>query len=67
MPGISPGEAPANRSHAISRESTTKPSGFSASEATLATSLLGPIPIEQVSPVASATAAFPPSYGSIKT
>jgi hypothetical protein len=32
----------------------TKPRGFSASEATLATSLLGPIPIEQCSPVSVA-------------
>ncbi len=52
MPGISAGGASAKRSQACSRVSTTKPAGFSASEATLATSLLGPMPTEQVSCVA---------------
>ena len=52
MPGTSAGERPAKRSHACSRVSTTKPAGFSASEATFATSLLGPIPTEHVSCVA---------------
>ena len=38
---------------APSAVSTRKPSGFSASEATFATSLFGPMPIEQVSPVSA--------------
>ncbi len=49
MPGTSAGGEEAKRAHACSRVSTTKPAGFSASEATLATSLLGPRPTEQVS------------------
>ena len=52
MPGTSPGGEEAKRAHAWRRSSTTKPAGFSASEATLATSLFGPMPIEQVSSVA---------------
>src|SRR5437588_396005 len=51
MPGTSPHGAEAKRSHACSRVRTTNPLGFSASEATLATSLLGPIPTEQLRPV----------------
>ena len=51
MPGTSEHREEPNRSQACSRVSTTKPRGFSASDATLATSLLGPIPIEQLSPV----------------
>ena len=58
MPGTRPGGEPAKRSRACSRVSARKPSGFSASEATLATSLLGPMPIEHTSPVRSSTAAF---------
>ena len=53
MPGSSRAGAAAKRAHASSRVSTTKPAGFSASEATLATSLLGPIPTEQVIPVSA--------------
>jgi len=56
--GMRPGEWPAKRSIAISRDMTQKPSGFSASDATFATSLFGPMPIEQTSPVASWTAAL---------
>ena len=52
MPGTKPGEAPAKRARASAADSTTKPSGFSASEATFATSLFGPSPTEQVRPVA---------------
>jgi len=52
IPGSSPGGEPAKRSHACSRLSTTKPAGFSASDATFATSLLGPMPTEQLSWVA---------------
>ncbi len=52
MPGTSPQGAPANREHASSRVRTTNPEGFSASEATLATSLFGPMPTEEPSPVA---------------
>ena len=40
----------AKRSHACSRVSTTNPRGFSASEATFATSRLGPIPIDALEP-----------------
>ena len=58
MPGISPGGEPPKRSHACSRVRTTKPSGFSASEATFATSFDGPIPIEHPRPVASSIAAL---------
>jgi hypothetical protein len=58
IPGIRPGEAPANRSRAISHDSTVNPSGLSASDATLATSLFGPMPIEHVSPVRSRTASL---------
>ncbi len=53
MPGTSPGREDAKRSQACSRVSTTNPAGFSASEATLAISLLGPIPTEQTSCVAA--------------
>ena len=53
MPGRRLGGAPAKRSQAISRLSATRPAGFSASEAIFATSLLGPIPTEALSPVAS--------------
>ena len=53
MPGISRGGASAKRSHACSRVSTTKPCGFSASEATLATSRFGPMPTDAVSPVSA--------------
>jgi hypothetical protein len=53
MPGTSAGGEEAKRWQACSRVSTTKPAGFSASEATLATSLLGPMPTEQVSSVAA--------------
>ena len=49
MPGTSSGGEEANLAHACSRVRTTKPAGFSASEATLATSLFGPIPTEQLS------------------
>ena len=49
MPGTRPGGAEAKRAHACSRVSTTNPAGFSASEATFATSLFGPMPTEQVS------------------
>ena len=56
IPGSRPGAEPAKRSRACAALSTTKPSGFSASEATFATSLLGPIPIEQPRPVACVTA-----------
>ena len=52
MPGTRPGGASAKRAQACSRVSTTNPRGFSASEATLATSLFGPMPTEAVSPVA---------------
>jgi hypothetical protein len=51
---------PANRVQASSRDSTTKPAGFSASLAVFATSRLGPTPTEIVMPVrsrASATSA----------
>ena len=41
-----------------SGSSTQKPSGFSRSEATLASSLLGAIPTEQTSPVAARTSPF---------
>ena len=58
MPGTSPGEALAKRALAWAASSTTKPSGFSASEATFATSLLGPRPTEQVSPVRVRTASL---------
>ena len=58
IPGISPGPAEAKRSHACSRVSTTKPFGFSASDATFATSFVGPIPIEHARPVASSIAAL---------
>jgi hypothetical protein len=58
MPGTSPGEAFAKRSRASAALSSTNPSGFSASEATFATSLLGPIPTEQVRPVSVRTASF---------
>ena len=44
-------ERRAKRAHACSRVSTTNPAGFSASEATFATSLFGPIPTEHVSSV----------------
>ena len=40
----------ANRSLACSAVSTTNPRGFSASDATFATSLFGPIPTEQLQP-----------------
>ena len=53
MPGRSCGGARAKRSHAISRLSATMPAGFSQSEATLATSLLGPMPTEALRPVRS--------------
>ena len=53
MPGTSPGGACAKREQACSRVSTTKPAGFSASEATFATSLFGPMPTEQMSCVAA--------------
>ena len=49
MPGTRPGGAEAKRAQACSRLSTTKPAGFSASDATFATSLFGPMPTEQVS------------------
>ncbi len=48
--GRATGGAEAKRAHACSRVSTTKPAGFSASEATFATSLFGPIPTEHVRP-----------------
>ena len=51
IPGTRPGGEAAKRSHACSRVSATIPAGFSASEATFATSLLGPIPTEHVSRV----------------
>ena len=57
-PGTSPGEAPPKRSRASAAVSERKPSGLSASEATFATSLLGPIPIEHARPVRSVTAAL---------
>ena len=57
IPGISPGARRAKRAHACSRVSTTNPAGFSASEATFATSLFGPIPTEHVSPTSSAISA----------
>ena len=46
MPGINPGGEPANRSHASSRDGTTDARGFSASDATLATSRFGPMPTD---------------------
>ena len=46
IPGISPQGEPPNRAQASWRVRTTKPRGFSASDATLATSLLGPMPTE---------------------
>jgi len=52
MPGISDGGLSAKRAQACSRVSTTNPAGFSASEATFAMSLFGPIPTEQVNCVA---------------
>ena len=55
IPGTSAGDAEAKRAHASSRVSTTKPPGFSASEATLATSLLGPMPTDTLRPVAPRT------------
>ena len=58
MPGIRPGEESAKRSRASAAVSSRKPSGLSASDATLATSLLGPIPIEQRRPVLAVTAAL---------
>ena len=58
MPGISRGGEAPKRSRACSAVSIRKPSGLSASEATLATSLFGPMPIEQASPVARVTAAL---------
>ena len=53
IPGTSPGEACAKRAHACARLSTTNPAGFSASEATFATSLFGPIPTEHTIPLAA--------------
>ena len=53
MPGSSRGGASAKRSHACSRVRTTKPCGFSASEATFATSRFGPMPTEAVRPVSA--------------
>ena len=50
IPGIRPGGEPPKRSHACSRVRTTKPFGFSASEATFATSFDGPMPIEHAKP-----------------
>ncbi len=58
MPGTRPGEASANRSRAPSAVSSRKPSGFSASDATFATSLLGPMPTLHVSPVSALTASL---------
>ena len=52
------GEEGPNRTRASSAVSMRKPSGLSASEATLATSLFGPMPIEQASPVVRVTAAL---------
>ena len=49
--------SPAKRSQACSRESTTKPAGFSASLAVLATRRDGPTPTEMVIPVRSRTSA----------
>ncbi len=66
IPGISLHGALANRSHACSRLSTTNPCGFSASEATFATSLFGPMPTDAVSPVCSwisATIRRIPAFG----
>ena len=51
IPGTSPHGEAANRAQACSRLRTTNPPGFSASEATFATSRLGPTPIEQLSEV----------------
>ncbi len=51
IPGTSPGESPANRSSASSRESTTSPAGLPSSLTILASIRLSEIPIEQVSPV----------------
>ncbi len=53
IPGIRPGESPANRSSASSRESTTSPAGLPSSLVILASIRLSEIPIEQVSPVSS--------------
>ena len=63
MPGTSPGGAAAKRAQACSRLSTTKPAGFSASEATLATSLLGPMPTEHVSCVVLRDLGDEPAHG----
>ena len=62
MPGTSPGDAPAKRAQACSRLRTTKPAGFSASEATLATSLLGPMPTDALIPVALADLGHQPAH-----
>ena len=51
--GQQPRRASAKRSHACSRVSTTKPCGFSASEATFATSRFGPMPTEAARPVSA--------------
>ena len=58
MPGTRPGDASAKRIRAPSAVSSRKPSGFSASDATFATSLFGPMPTLQVSPVSAFTASF---------
>ena len=55
-----------NRSQACSRLSTTNPRGFSASEATLATSLFGPIPIEQPSPVVRSISRREPAHRGVR-
>ena len=52
-PGIRPGESPAKRSSASSRESTTRPAGLPSSLVIFASIRLSEMPTEQVSPVSS--------------
>jgi hypothetical protein len=56
--GHEAGDASAKRIRAPSAVSSRKPSGFSASDATFATSLFGPMPTLQVSPVSALTASL---------
>ena len=53
IPGTRPGESPAKRSSASSRESTTNPAGLPSSLTIFASSRFSEIPTEQVSPVSS--------------
>jgi hypothetical protein len=52
-PGSSPGGSEEKRANASSRDSTTNPPGFSASEDTLATRRFGPIPTDAESLVSA--------------